>query len=279
MKPPFPTTYGLFGKPTVINNVETLFNVPLIISRGVSEYRKIGTEKSPGPKLFCVSGDAGRPGVYEIPFGVTLRELLEMAGGIRAGYKLQAILFGGAAGAFATAEHLDVKLSFEDVRDAGLPLGSGVVMVFDESRNLRTILKDLGRFFAHESCGKCYPCQMGTQRQMEILERVAAGMTLPGDVERLQDVGWTMTDASLCGLGQTAAGAVLSAIKLWPALFEVGGSELPRPLGSRRRKATSGGRKNVAAKKAAARKSGARRIPRANKTTAASKNPKKASRR
>lgn len=278
VKPPFPTTHGLFGKPTVINNVETLFNVPLIISRGVSEYRKIGTEKSPGPKLFCVSGDASRPGVYEIPFGVTLRELLEMAGGIRAGHKLQAILLGGAAGAFATAEHLDVRLSFEDLHAAGLPLGSGVVMVFDDSRDLRTILKGLGHFFAHESCGKCYPCQMGTQRQMEILERLAAGMTLPGDVERLQDVGWTMTDASLCGLGQTAAGAVLSAIKLWPALFEVRGAESARTLGARRRKATSGGPKNVVAKKAAARKSAARRIPRASKNIATPKNPKKARR-
>ena len=215
VKPPFPTTFGVFGKPTVINNVETLFNVPLILKRGVEEYRRTGTEKSPGPKLFCVSGDVARPGVYEVPFGVTLRELLDMAGG--AG--MRAVLFGGAAGAFATAKHLDVKLTFEDLRAAGLPLGSGVVMVFDESRDLRDVLRRLGRFFAHESCGKCYPCQMGTQRQREILDRLAGNRLLPGDVERLQDIGWTMTDASLCGLGQTAAGAVLSAIKLWPELF------------------------------------------------------------
>src|SRR5512140_2306997 len=215
VKPPFPTTFGVFGKPTVINNVETLFTVPLILARGVEEYRRLGTDKSPGPKLFCVSGDVERPGVYEVPFGVTLRELLEMAGG----KSMQAVLFGGAAGAFATSKHLDVKLTFEDLRAAGLPLGSGVVMVFDESRDLRDVLQRLGRFFAHESCGKCYPCQMGTQRQKEILDRIAQGSTLPGDLERLQDVGWTMTDASLCGLGQTAAGAVLSAIQLWPALF------------------------------------------------------------
>jgi NADH-quinone oxidoreductase subunit F len=210
VKPPFPTTFGLFGQPTAINNVETLCNVPLIIEKGASEYRKIGTEKSPGPKLFCVSGDVAKPGVYEIPFGVTLRELLEMAG---CG-TFQAILFGGAAGAFATSAHLDVKLTFEDLRNAGLPLGSGVVMVFDKTRDLRDVLTRLGRFFAHESCGKCYPCQMGTQRQKEILDRLAEGHSLPGDVDRLQDVGWTMTDASLCGLGQTAAGAVLSAMKL-----------------------------------------------------------------
>jgi len=222
VKPPFPTTHGVFGKPTVINNVETLCSVPLIISLGSAEYRRIGTEKSPGPKLFCVSGDVVKTGLYEVPFGVTLRELLDMAGGVANNKKLQSVLFGGAAGAFATSEHLDVKMTFEDLRAAGLPLGSGVVMVFDETRDLRDVLKRLGHFFAHESCGKCYPCQMGTQRQMEILDRIADGKVLEGDVIRLQDVGWTMTDASLCGLGQTAAGAVLSAMKLWPELFVEG---------------------------------------------------------
>jgi NADH-quinone oxidoreductase subunit F len=220
VKPPFPTTHGLFGKPTVINNVETLCNVPLIVSQGANEYRKIGTEKSPGPKLFCVSGDVARPGLYEVPFGVTLREVLEMAGGMANERQMQSVLFGGAAGAFATPEHLDVRMTFEDLRAAGLPLGSGVVMVFDETRDMRDVLKRLGHFFAHESCGKCYPCQMGTQRQMEILDRIAAGRVLEGDLVRLQDVGWTMTDASLCGLGQTAASAVLSATRLWPQLFE-----------------------------------------------------------
>ena len=222
VKPPFPTTHGLFGKPTVINNVETLCNVPLIISQGAATYRLIGTEKSPGPKLFCVSGDVTGPGLYEVPFGVTLRELLDMAGGVANERKLQSVLFGGAAGAFATVEHLDVKMTFEDLRAAGLPLGSGVVMVFDETRDMRDVFKRLGHFFAHESCGKCYPCQMGTQRQMEILDRIAAGNIIEGDLIRLEDVGWTMTDASLCGLGQTAASAVLSAIKLWPELFSHG---------------------------------------------------------
>lgn len=221
VKPPFPTTNGLFDKPTVINNVETLCNVPLIISKGSAEYRKIGTEKSPGPKLFCVSGDIVKPGLYEVPFGVTLRELLNMAGGVANKKSLKAVLFGGAAGAFATSAHLDVKMTFEDLRAAGLPLGSGVVMVFDETRDMRDVLKRLGKFFAHESCGKCYPCQMGTQRQMEILNRVADGKALHDDFIRLEDVGWTMTDASLCGLGQTAASAVLSAMKLWPELFAV----------------------------------------------------------
>ncbi|MGH2605996.1 MAG: complex I 51 kDa subunit family protein, partial [Anaerolineales bacterium] len=223
VKPPFPTTHGLFGKPTVINNVETLCNVPEILARGAAAYRALGTEKSPGPKLFCVSGQVRRPGLYEVPFGVTLRHLLfDLAGGLRPGRHLQAVLFGGAAGAFATDQHLDVRLTFEDLRAAGLPLGSGVVMVFDDTADVRDVLLRLARFFAHESCGKCYPCQIGTQRQAEIFERAAHGRTLAGDVERLTDVGWTMTDASLCGLGQTAATAVLSALSLWPDLLDGG---------------------------------------------------------
>ncbi len=221
IKPPFPTTHGLFGKPTVINNVETFCNIPLILERGAAEYRKIGTERSPGPKLFCVSGQIQRPGLYEVPFGVTLRHLLfELAGGLKQGRKLQAVLVGGAAGAFATETNLDVILSFENLGAAGLPLGSGAVMVFDDSADLRDVLKRLGRFFADESCGKCYPCQLGTQRQHEILDRAAAGAAVARDHERLSDVGSTMIDASLCGLGQTAATAVLSAMKLWPEMFD-----------------------------------------------------------
>ncbi len=221
IKPPFPTTHGLFGKPTVINNVETFCNVPLIIERSAAEYRKIGTERSPGPKLFCVSGQIQRPGLYEVPFGVSLRHLLfDLAGGLKQGRQLQAVLMGGAAGAFAAEKDLDVILSFENLSAAGLPLGSGSVMVFDDSADLRDVLKRLAHFFADESCGKCYPCQLGARRQYEILDRAAAGHPVAGDRERLSDVGGTMIDASLCGLGQTAATAVLSAIKLWPEMFD-----------------------------------------------------------
>ena len=221
IKPPFPTTHGLFGKPTVINNVETFCNVPLVIERGAAEYRKIGTERSPGPKLFCVSGQVQRPGLYEVPFGITLRHLIvDLAGGLKPGRKLQAVLMGGAAGAFAAEKDLDVILSFENLSAAGLPLGSGSVMVFDDSADMRDVLKRLAHFFADESCGKCYPCQLGARRQYEILDRGADGHPLAGDRERLSDVGATMIDASLCGLGQTAATAVLSAIKLWPEMFK-----------------------------------------------------------
>ncbi len=221
IKPPFPTTHGLFGKPTVINNVETFCNVPLIIERGAAEYRKLGTERSPGPKLFCVSGEVRRAGLYEVPFGVTLRHLLfDLAGGLKPGRRLQAVLMGGAAGAFATEKDLDVSLSFEGLAAAGLPLGSGAVMVFDDRADIRDVLKRVAHFFAEESCGKCYPCQLGTERQYEILERCGAGRALAGDRERLADMGNTMIDASLCGLGQTAATAILSAMKLWPEMFD-----------------------------------------------------------
>ena len=223
IKPPFPTTHGLYGKPTVINNVETLANVPLILDSGADAFRQHGTDKSPGTKLFCLSGDVERPGLYEVPFGVPLRHVLEELGGGVAGGELRGILFGGAAGAFATEQHLDVKMTFEDLAEAGLPLGSGVVMVFNETRDLRAVLTGLAHFFADESCGKCYPCQLGTQRQYEILEHAANGGFRPGDVERLTDVGWTMADASLCGLGQTAATAVLSAMDTWPEVFAENG--------------------------------------------------------
>ena len=220
VKPPFPTTQGLFGKPTVINNVETLANIPIILSMGIEEYKSIGTEKSPGSKLFCLSGDVNKPGLYEVPFGVTLRHVIEnLAGGMRSEHPLQAILIGGAAGAMADPSQLDVSLSFEALRNENLPLGSGVITVFDETRDLRDVLLRLANFFAEESCGKCFPCQIGTQRQHEILKRIAKQNVKNSDISDLEDIIVTMTDSSLCGLGQTAGSAIGSAIKKWPSLF------------------------------------------------------------
>ena len=216
LKPPFPTTHGLFNKPTVINNVETLCAAAWIIAHGSDAYRSVGTEQSPGSKLFCLSGDVAQPGVYEAPFGITLGELIEMAGGPRG--EIQAVLLGGAAGAFAGPEQMDLPMSFEGLREAGLPLGSGVVNVINTKRDLKTILLSLAHFFAHESCGKCFPCQLGTQRQLELVAKIARGEASNGDLAALEDVGFAMTEASLCGLGQTAATAILSALEKWPAL-------------------------------------------------------------
>jgi NADH-quinone oxidoreductase subunit F len=219
IKPPFPTTQGLFQQPTAINNVETLVAALAVVAEGLDTWRSLGTKQSPGTKLFCLSGHVARPGIYEVPFGLTIRELIEMAGGVPGGKELQAVLMGGAAGVFTGPEKLDTPLTYEDARQNNIPLGSGVVMVFDESADLRQAMYQLSRFFAHESCGKCFPCQLGTQRQLEILDRIANdGGVRAGDRQILLDVGFTMTETSLCGLGQTAASAVLSAMQLWPEL-------------------------------------------------------------
>ncbi len=216
LKPPFPTTHGLFGQPTVINNVETLCTAVWIMRNGVEAYRSIGTQESPGSKLFCLSGDVGSPGVYEVPFGTTIGELIEMGGGARG--DVQAVLLGGAAGAFAGPDQLDLRLSFEDLREVNLSLGSGVVTVINHQRDMKAFLLSLAHFFAHESCGKCFPCQLGTQRQLELVARLNAGKFQKGDLSALRDVGFAMTYASLCGLGMTAGTAILSALDRWPEL-------------------------------------------------------------
>jgi NADH-quinone oxidoreductase subunit F len=220
LRPPFPTTAGLWGRPTVINNVETLAKVPSIVMHGPRWYGDLGTSQSAGTKLFSVSGSVLRPGVYEVPFGVPLRHLIEdMAGGLPPGRRVQAILTGGAAGTFLTAEELDTPLTFEDFKRVGGTIGAGTVMVFDDSADLRDVLARIAAFFAHESCGKCYPCQMGTARQAEILARVAAGDIRPGDAATLVELGQVMTDTSICGLGQAASWAIVDANRRWPALL------------------------------------------------------------
>nr|WP_202458910.1 NAD(P)H-dependent oxidoreductase subunit E [Streptomyces sp. SID5464] len=210
-KPPFPVEKGLFGKPTVENNVETLVNVLPILNLGAPAYAAIGTERSTGPKLFCVSGTVERPGVYEVPFGATLGEVLALAG-VRDG--LRAVLLGGAAGGFVRADELDIPLTFEGTREAGTTLGSGVVMAFDDSVPLPRLLLRIAEFFRDESCGQCVPCRVGTVRQEEALHRIVerAGAAAADDIALLRGVGRAMRDASICGLGQTAWNAVESAI-------------------------------------------------------------------
>jgi NADH-quinone oxidoreductase subunit F len=214
-KPPFPAQSGLFGQPTAINNVETLVNVPLILREGGAAFARIGTDASTGPKLFCVSGHVAKPGLYEVPFGPTLRELIELAGGVPDGKRIRAVLLGGAAGVFVGPDKLDMPLTLEDTRAAGATLGSGVVMIFDESTDLTNILTRIGAFFRDESCGQCVPCRVGTVRQAELLARLRAGTPLGSfedEVALFRDIAQVMRDASICGLGQTAANAIESAL-------------------------------------------------------------------
>jgi NADH-quinone oxidoreductase subunit F len=206
----------LFGKPTVVNNVETLVNVPLLLRLGGDDYARIGTEGSTGPKLFCLSGHVQRPGVYEVPFGATLRELIDLAGGVPGDRAIQAILLGGAAGVFVGPDQLDLPLTFEATRAAGATLGSGVIMVFDETADLVDTLRRIARFFRDESCGQCVPCRVGTVRQEELLARLAAASQVrdrAAELALLKDIGQAMRDASICGLGQTASSAIESALR------------------------------------------------------------------
>jgi NADH-quinone oxidoreductase subunit F len=201
-KPPFPAQAGLFGKPTLVNNVETLANLLPILLEGGEAYARTGTANSTGTRLFSLSGAIARPGLYEVPHGTTLGALIELAGGAAA-TKLQAILLGGAAGVLVAPDSLDMPLSFESARERGATLGSGVVMLFDESADLERVVRRIARFFREESCGQCVPCRVGTVRQEEALER--------RDVVLLPEIAAVMRDASICGLGQTAASVVTSA--------------------------------------------------------------------
>ncbi|HYJ61069.1 MAG TPA: NAD(P)H-dependent oxidoreductase subunit E [Actinomycetota bacterium] len=221
-KPPFPVTHGLFGKPTSINNVETLINVLQVLTMGPEAYAALGTEGSTGTRLFCLSGHVERPGVYEHEHGITLGAAVEAAGGVRGGKPLKAILLGGAAGGFVGPDRLDIRLTFEDARAGGYTLGSGVIMVFDEDTDLVDLCLRIARFFRDESCGQCVPCRVGTVRQEEALHRLVAGRTFGSredELVLLGDVATVMRDASICGLGQTAASAVQSAIATF-GLFE-----------------------------------------------------------
>jgi NADH-quinone oxidoreductase subunit F len=212
-KPPFPVVEGLFRQPTVVNNVETLVNVLAIVLEGGPAFAQVGTERSTGPKLFCVSGAVERPGTYEVPCGTTLRELLELAGGVAP--NLRTVLLGGAAGSFINPDELDLPLTFEDAREAGTTLGSGVVFAIDDTVDLKRLLMVIAAFFRDESCGQCVPCRVGTVRQEEALARLQSGKTrgtVEDELALIAEIGQAMRDASICGLGQTASSAVESAI-------------------------------------------------------------------
>jgi len=214
-KPPFPTTHGLFREPTAINNPETLINVLDILLIGPDAYRSRGTERSPGTKLLCLSGRVARPGLYEVAFGTTLGEVLELAGGVTGSGELAAVLMGGAAGSFVGPRDLDMPLTLEDARESGTTLGSGVVMAFTSEIDMLDVLVRIAAFFRDESCGQCVPCRVGTVRQHETMVQLQRKGSITADRRALiDDISKVMGDASICGLGHTAASAIDSAIRL-----------------------------------------------------------------
>ncbi len=220
-KPTFPATYGLYGKPTVVNNVETLANVPHIINRGAEWYASIGTPKITWTRIFSVSGHVKRPGNYEVPMGITLRELIyEHAGGIRGDRELKAVIPGGASAAFFTPDHLDVKLDFEEVAKVGSMLGSGGVTVMDETTCMVWAAMNLLQFFHHESCGKCTPCREGSFWLHGILKRIEEGQGRKEDLDLMTDLSNNIGGKTICAFGDAEIAPVLSTLKYFRKEYE-----------------------------------------------------------
>jgi NADH:ubiquinone oxidoreductase subunit F (NADH-binding) len=217
LKPPYPPTSGLYGKPTVINNVETLANIPDIILNGANWYNKIGLAESTGTKIFTILGDIKNPGAAEIPLGTNLKEVIyEIGGGIAGGKKLKMVQLGGPSGSTLTANMIDIALDYKILAQAGLTLGSGVVLVFNEDRCIVDAVRSMIRFFQHESCGKCTPCREGTKYIYEILDKITLGEGKVGDLNTLKLLGENMKDTSFCPLGQSAPNSLLNTLKLFP---------------------------------------------------------------
>lgn len=213
-RPPFPSVKGVWGKPSNNNNVETYANVPQIILRGANWYASMGTERSKGTKTFAVGGNVAKPGLIEVPMGITLREIIfDVAGGIKDGRQYKAVQTGGPMGGCLTAEHLDLPLDYEALAEAGSMMGSGGLVVMDET----SCMVDIARFFMDftqaESCGKCTPCRVGTRRILELLQKICDGKGERGDIEKLEDLCHEVAKNSLCGLGQGAPNPVLSTLK------------------------------------------------------------------
>jgi NADH-quinone oxidoreductase subunit F len=238
VKPPRTVEQGLFEQPTVLNNVETFANVPLIINRGALWYKAIGPENSPGTKAFALTGNIENTGLIEVPMGTTLREVIfDVGGGMKAGAggrqeRFKAVQIGGPSGGCLTGEDLDLPLDFDSLKKAGAMIGSGGLVVMDD----HTCMVEIARFFMHftqnESCGKCVPCREGTRRMLEILERITAGKGREGDIELLLELSDTITQTALCGLGKTAAFPVVSTIKNFRAEYEAHIQEKRCPAGN-----------------------------------------------
>ena len=221
-KPPFPATNGLYGKPTVVNNVETLANLPHIVNRGPEWYASIGSPpKSPGTRIFCVSGHVKRPGNYEVPMGITLRELIfEHAGGMRSDKPLKAIIPGGASAPFLTPDHLEVKLDFESMAQAGSMLGSGGVTVMEEGTSMVWAALRLMEFFYHECCGKCSPCREGSSWLVQTLRRIMAKRGRMEDLETLSDLCKNIVGRTVCAFGDAEVAPVVSTLQYWRHEYE-----------------------------------------------------------
>ncbi len=220
-KPPYPGGFGLWGQPTVVNNVETLANVPPIVQLGVEWFQSYGTESCPGTKVFIVLGHVSYPGLIEVSMGTRLRTIInEFAGGVRNGGRFKGALLGGAAGAFIDESGLDVEMDFDSLREYTAVLGSGSILVLEEEASIPDLLHGILRFFRHESCGQCVPCRAGTRALLAIMDRVIAGEGLPGDLDLMVEVAETMQARSLCPLGQSVILPVTSALRAFRSEFE-----------------------------------------------------------
>ena len=242
VKPPFPATHGLYNKPTVINNVETLANLPHIMTRGAEWFASIGSPpKSTGTRVFCVSGHVTRPGNYEVPMGITFRELIyEQAGGMRSDKKLKAFIPGGASAPFLTPDHLDVKLDFESVAQAGSMLGSGGVTVMEEGTDMVWAALRLMEFFYHESCGKCSPCREGSSWLVQIMRRIVNKRGQMSDLETLTDLCKNIAGRTVCAFGDAEVSPIMSTLKHWRHEYvtlihaaEAANLIRPEPVGTR----------------------------------------------
>jgi NADH:ubiquinone oxidoreductase subunit F (NADH-binding) len=215
-KPPYPGTHGLWGKPTLINNVETFALATAIIHHSADWWREQGLGESAGLKFACISGDVAKPGVFEIPTGTPVRELIDLAGGVKDGKSLKAFLPGGASSRFLPADKVDTPLDFDAMQAVGSMLGTGAVIVFAADRDLFAAATNLVSFFRNESCGKCVPCRIGSQRAVALLEDVGTGTTSPDALQTLPALGDTLEQTSLCGLGQVALNPILSMLEHFP---------------------------------------------------------------
>lgn len=231
LRPPFPPSYGLYGKPTVVNNVETLTNIPMIIHYGADWYRDIGTEKSTGPKIFSLSGKVERPGNYELPLGTTFRELIfEYGGGIPDGHQIKAIMAAGASSSLIVAndEALDTPMDYESVPNVGAQLGSASIIVIDDTVSIPWLINKTIHFFKHESCGKCTPCREGNYWMMHLTDRIASGEARKEDVDLLYSVASQIRGKCLCALGEFSIEAVLSGIERFEPDFKQAVTNGPR---------------------------------------------------